>query len=127
MRWIEARTAYLIHELQLGEHGGGIGVRDAGRLEAALAQPRMVLDYEPDSDLARLAASYAHGIAKGHPFIDGNKRTAFVVAETFLNANGVILHADDAACIEKTLALAAGTLSEDEFADWLRANTALKE
>lgn len=128
MRWIGLKTAYLIHELQIEEHGGGgTGVRDPGRLEAALAQPCMVFDYEPDSDIARLAASYAHGIAKGHPFVDGNKRTAFVVAEAFLNLNGVLLGADDAACIEKTLGLAAGTLSEDEFAEWLRANTAPQE
>lgn len=124
MHWIGIRTVYIVHELQIEEHGGGQGVRDAGRVEAAVAHPQTIAHYEPDADIQTLAAAYAHGIAKGHPFVDGNKRTAFAIAETFLNINGIGLIATDDDCIEQMLALAAGTLSEDEFAEWLRANTA---
>ena len=92
-----------------------------------MARPRTIVDYEPDADLSRLAAAYAHGIAKGHPFVDGNKRTAFVVAETFLRANGTALDATDESCIEKMLALAAGELTEDGFAEWLRGVAAPNE
>lgn len=107
------------HAEQLAEHGGGEGVRDAGMLDSAMARPRNLAEYgEPD--VAALAASYAFGIARNHPFVDGNKRTAAVVSETFLMLNGYALHASDAEVVVAFVALAAGELSEDELADWFR-------
>ena len=103
----------------LPEHGGGEGVCDAGLLESALARPRQLASYgEPDAPA--LAAAYAFGIARNHPFVDGNKRTAAVVSETFLMLNGYRLGASDAELVVAFLALAAGELSEDELADWFR-------
>lgn len=107
------------HAEQLAEHGGGEGVRDAGMLDSAMARPRNLAEYgEPD--VAALAASYAFGIARNHPFVDGNKRTAAVVSETFLMLNGYALDASDAEVVVAFVALAAGELSEDELADWFR-------
>lgn len=107
------------HAEQLAEHGGGEGVRDAGMLDSAMARPRNLAEYgEPD--IAALAASYAFGIARNHPFVDGNKRTAAVVSETFLMLNGYALDASDAEVVVAFVALAAGELSEDELADWFR-------
>ena len=107
------------HAEQLAEHGGGEGVRDGGALESAMARPRNQAEYgEPD--ISALAASYAFGIARNHPFVDGNKRTAAVVCETFLMLNGHGLDANDAEIVVAFVALAAGELSEDELADWLR-------
>lgn len=107
------------HAEQLAEHGGGEGVRDAGMLESAMARPRNLVSYSAP-DLADLAAAYAYGIARNHPFVDGNKRTAAVVSETFLMLNGHRLAAGDAALVVAFLALAAGELSEAEMADWFR-------
>ena len=107
------------HAEQLAEHGGGEGVRDAGMLDSAMARPRNLAEYgEPD--VAALAASYAFGIARNHPFVDGNKRTAAVVSETFLMLNGYSLDATDADVVVAFVALAAGELSEEELADWFR-------
>lgn len=107
------------HAEQLAEHGGGEGLRDAGMLDSAMARPRNLAEYgEPD--VAALAASYAFGIARNHPFVDGNKRTAAVVSETFLMLNGYALDASDAEVVVAFVALAAGELSEDELADWFR-------
>lgn len=107
------------HAEQLAEHGGGEGVRDAGMLDSAMARPRNLAEYgEPD--VAALAASYAFGIARNHPFVDGNKRTAAVVSETFLMLNGYAVDASDAEVVVAFVALAAGELSEDELADWFR-------
>jgi len=117
--WIATEVAAAAHLEQIAEHGGGEGVRDAGLLASAMARPRNLADYgEPDA--ASLAAAYAFGIARNHPFVDGNKRTAAVVAETFLNLNGFVLTATDAELVVATLALAAGELSEEELADWFR-------
>lgn len=117
--WIGADVALAAHAEQLAEHGGGEGVRDAGALESAMARPRNLALYgEPDA--AALAAAYAFGIARDHPFVDGNKRTAAVVAETFLALNDHGLHATDAELVVAILALAAGDLTEDELAGWLR-------
>lgn len=121
--WVGADVALAAHAEQLAEHGGGEGVRDAGALESAMARPRNVARYgEPDA--AALAAAYAFGIARNHPFVDGNKRTAAVVAETFLVLNGHGLHATDAELVVAILALAAGELTEDELAGWLREHLA---
>ena len=121
--WVGVETALAIHEEQIGEHGGGEGVRDRGLLESAMARPRNAWGYGV-TDLCTLAAALGHGIARNHPFVDGNKRTAFVVVETFLILNGAELGASDAESVVAMLDLAAGEMTEDEFADWLRAHTA---
>ncbi|MDX9707429.1 MAG: type II toxin-antitoxin system death-on-curing family toxin [Azospira sp.] len=122
--WIEESVAWAIHEMQLTEHGGSTGVRDAGLLASALARPGQLHDYgEPPPDVFDLAAAYAFGIARNHPFIDGNKRTAYVCAELFLALNGWRLVEDDSVCVTRMLALAAGELSETDFAAWLRAGS----
>lgn len=107
------------HAEQLAEHGGGDGVRDAGALESAMARPLNLAGYG-DPDAADFAAAYAFGIARNHPFVDGNKRTAAVVSEAFLVLNGWTLAATDAELVVAFLALAAGELSEGEIADWFR-------
>lgn len=119
--WVTAAVAHAAHAEQLAEHGGGEGVRDNGLLESAMARPQNLLAYGAP-DAADLAAAYAYGIARNHPFIDGNKRTAAVVSETFLMLNGYTLAATDAELVVAFLALAAGELSEDELADWFRAH-----
>ena len=120
--WIGAAVIYAVHNQQLAEHGGSIGVRDEGLLESALARPQNLVAYgEPD--VHDLAAAYGYGIARNHPFIDGNKRTAFVAVELFLSLNGFNLTATDVDCVITMLALAAGELREEAFARWLRANT----
>lgn len=117
--WVAIDVAIAAHREQLAEHGGGDGVRDQTLLESAMARPQNLAAYgEPDA--AALAASYAYGIARNHPFVDGNKRTALVVSETFLVLNGFVLDATDAELVVTFLALAAGDLPEDALADWLR-------
>ena len=117
--WIATEVALAAHAEQLTEHGGGDGIRDAGMLDSAMARPRNLADYgEPD--VADLAAAYAYGIARNHPFVDGNKRTAAVISETFLMLNGQSLQATDAQLVVAFVALAAGELSEVELADWFR-------
>lgn len=117
--WVAPAVALAAHREQLAEHGGGDGVRDVGLLEGAMARPINLAAYG-DPDVAALAASYAFGIARNHPFVDGNKRTAAVVSETFLGLNGLLLDASDAEIVVTFLALAAGELSEEELADWFR-------
>lgn len=118
-RWVSVDLASTIHLEQLAEHGGGEGVRDAALLESAMARPQNLAAYgNPDS--AALAAAYAFGIARNHPFIDGNKRTAWVVARLFLAKNGVALSFSPVDATLTMLALAAGELGEEEFAAWLR-------
>lgn len=119
--WLNAQVLRAVHEEQLAEHGGGSGVRDEGLFESALGRPLNLAAYG-DPDVAALAAAYGFGLARNHPFVDGNKRTAFVAVELFLALNGWVLCADDAPCVLVTLALAAGDLSEDEFAHWLRTH-----
>lgn len=117
--WVLESVALAAHAEQLAEHGGADGIRDKGGLQSALARPRNLADYgEPD--VASLAAAYAFGIARNHPFTDGNKRTAAVVSETFLALNGHALSCTDAQMVVTFVALAAGELSEDELADWFR-------
>jgi death-on-curing protein len=120
--WIEPNVIWAVHEEQLAEHGGASGVRDAGLLESALARPRNLVSYgQPDA--ADLAAAYGFGLARNHPFIDGNKRTAFVAVELFLALNGWSLTIDDANCVLTMLSLAAGELSEAGFANWVRKHS----
>ena len=117
--WVATEVALAAHAEQLAEHGGGEGVRDQRLLESAMARPQNLAAYgEPDA--AALAAAYAFGIARNHPFVDGNKRTAAVVSETFLILNGHSLAASDAELVVAFLALAAGELSEEELAEWFR-------
>ena len=117
--WIEPAVILAIHEEQLADHGGPVGTRDAGLLASALGRPAHLEAYG-NPDAADLAAAYAFGIARNHPFLDGNKRTAFVAAELFLALNGHALLADDPDCVAHMLALAAGQLDEPSFAAWLR-------
>ena len=124
--WIGEAIAVALHDRQLAEHGGGTGVRDAGALESALARPVNRWAYGED-DWAKLAASYAFGIARNHPFVDGNKRSAFVVSLLFLARNGRRIAVERENGIETFLALAAGELSEDELADWFRRHLAENE
>ena len=119
--WIEESVVWAVHEAQLAEHGGSVGVRDAGLLTSALARPLNLVAYG-QPDVADCAAAYGFGIARNHPFIDGNKRTAFVCTELFLELNGYTLTANDVACVMTMLALAAGELDETGFADWLTKN-----
>lgn len=120
--WVDPRVLLAAHEEQLAEHGGAGGTRDLGLYESALARPRNLALYgEPDA--ADLAAAYGCGIARNHPFIDGNKRTALVAVELFLTLNGAVLAADDGECVVTLLAVAAGTLDEAAFAQWLRGHT----
>ncbi len=121
--WIEESVVWAVHEAQLAEHGGSAGVRDPGLLASALARPLNLAAYNGAADAAGLAAAYGFGIARNHPFIDGNKRTAFVCAELFLALNGYQLQAEDANCVSTMLALAAGEISEAEFAAWLRTHS----
>jgi death on curing protein len=121
--WVALEVAEAAHLEQLAEHGGGEGVRDARLLDSAMARAQNLAVYgEPDA--AALAAAYAFGIARNHPFVDGNKRTAAVVSETFLALNGYVLEATDAELVVAFLALAAGELSEHELADWFRLHIA---
>ena len=120
--WVDATTVAAIHDEQLAQHGGAGGVRDSGLLESALARPLNTAAYGKPS-VFELATAYAFGIAKNHPFIDGNKRTAYVVCELFLALNGWRLASTDADSVVTFLALAASEIDEDAFADWLRANS----
>jgi death-on-curing protein len=121
--WIARDEALAIHDRQLAEHGGGVGIRDKGAFESALARPINKWNYGED-DLASLAAAYAFGVARNHAFVDGNKRTAWVLARLFLALNHVNLRFTAAEAIEAMLALAAGELAEDEMADWFRRHLA---
>jgi death-on-curing protein len=121
--WIDAVVIRAIHEEQLSEHGGGMGTRDEGLLESALARPMQLAAYGAP-DVAALAAAYGYGLAKNHPFIDGNKRTAFVAVELFLALNGCALTANDTDCVMTMLAVAASDIDEDAFADWIRHHSA---
>ena len=121
IRWISKPLALAIHDRQLAEHGGGSGVRDDALLDSALSRAQQLHAYgEPPPDLADLAASLAYGLARNHPFVDGNKRTGFVAAELFLRLNGWVLTADDASCVLTMLAVAAGDITEEAYAAWLR-------
>lgn len=123
--WIDAAVIRAVHEEQLAEHGGAIGLRDENLLGSALARPEQLAAYgQPDA--AELAAAYGFGLARNHPFIDGNKRTAFVAVELFLALNGLRLDADDADCVLTLLAVAAGDLDEAAFAAWIRTHTSAR-
>jgi death-on-curing protein len=124
-RWLDGAVALALHDRQLAEHGGGGGIRDEGLLESALARP-LNLWASGEPDLASLAAAYAFGVARNHPFVDGNKRTAWVLARLFLALNGVALAYTPEDAIQAMLSLAAGELTEDQMADWFRQRVTAK-
>jgi death-on-curing protein len=118
--WIDPRIIVAIHAEQLAEHGGAPGVRDLGLLESALARPRQIASYRKSTDASALAAAYAFGIAKNHPFVDGNKRTAYVALRLFLILNGHDLDAPESERVMTLEALAGGQLTEKALAQWVR-------
>jgi death-on-curing protein len=119
--WLLDEAVRAIHQRQIAEHGGSSGVRDDGLLLSALARPQNLLAYgEQKADLAALAAAYAFGIVRNHPFVDGNKRTALVAARTFLLLNGLDLEASQEEKYLTFLQLAEGSISEEELAEWIR-------
>jgi death on curing protein len=123
--WLSRQTILAIHDEQLAEHGGAVGVRDEGLLESALARPLNRASYG-DPDMAELAALYAIAIARNHPFVDGNKRTAYVTLESFLELNGCEFPVSDRDAVIATLALASSAMSDDEFTAWVRNNTRVR-
>jgi death on curing protein len=123
-RWISRQALVFLHSESLAAHGGAGGLRDEGLLDSALARPRNRFLYEPEADLPGLAASYGFGLAKNHPFVDGNKRAAFHAVGLFLAINGLRLTADQVDAIHTIMKLAASQLSEEELAAWIRVHSA---
>ena len=120
--WIEERDALAIHDRLLAVHGGGQGLRDRGLLQSALARPRQHHAYAGSRDIIAMAALYTAGIVRNHPFVDGNKRTGFVIGVLFLELHGFDFNANEEDGAQAVLDLAAGTLDEGAYATWLRAN-----
>ena len=120
--WVLREVVLDLHEQSLAQFGGSAGIRDEGLLDSALARPQNLLAYGKPT-LFDLAASYGFGLVKNHPFIDGNKRTGFIVAVLFLELNGFRFHATEADATVRTLALAAGALTEGDYSAWLKANS----
>lgn len=119
-RWLSAVHVLHIHSDQVQAHGGSLGLRDRALLESALERPRNRFHYEPDADLAAVAAAYGFGISSNHPFIDGNKRVAFQAMYLFLGLNGFRIDAPEEEVVALVLSLANGALDELSLADWLR-------
>jgi death-on-curing protein len=122
--WLDEPEALAIHDRLLVLHGGASGVRDTALLSSALARPRQIEAYRADADLIDLAAAYTAGVVRNDPFIDGNKRTGFVLGVLFLELNGLRFIADEAPATQAVMGLAAGTLDQDGYTAFLRANTA---
>ena len=120
-KWINRAVLIAVHDMQLAEHGGGAGLRDNNLLESALAKPQNLAAYGAP-DAAALAAAYGYGISRNHAFVDGNKRCGLVAAELFLGLNGWQLLVTDSDCVLTMLAVAAGDITEEEFATWIRAH-----
>jgi death on curing protein len=120
--WINQRMIMAVHDEQLAEHGGSTGLRDEGLLQSALGRPQNAAAYNDDADICTLAAACAYGLAKNHPFIDGNKRTAAVAMELFIELNGYKLTSTNVEGVIIMLKLAGGDMSEDELVAWLRKN-----
>jgi death on curing protein len=118
--WLDRMVIDAIHDEQIREHGGLAGVRDENALESALARPRQKWQYDAKADIAALAAAYGFGLARNHPYRDGNKRIAFLALYTFLGVNGWDFNATEADVVTEIVALAAGHVSEDELAAWIR-------
>ncbi len=117
--WVMPELALAVHQLLIAEHGGSPGVRDRALLDSALARPRQKASYESGSTIFKLAAAYSYGIARNHPFVDGNKRVALTVAAVFLELNGFSLDAPEAEAVVVYRQLAAGDIDENRLADWL--------
>jgi len=124
--WIDERDALAIHDRLLALHGGATGVRDRDLLESALARPRQHHSYAKTSDVVEMAALYTAGIVRNHPFVDGNKRTGFVIGVLFLELHGFDFTASEADATQAVMALASGTLDEAAFTAWLRENAKRK-
>ena len=122
-RWVSRLVIEAVHFDLVRSHGGMPGIRDEDALESALARGRQHLAYEPSADLPALAAALGYGLARNHPFNDGNKRVAFVVMAVFLGLNGLELDAPEAEVVTMMLRLADGTLAEDELTAWVRTRT----
>src|SRR5208282_1217534 len=122
--WLETEAIIILHDEQLAEHGGSEGLRDRGLLESAVARARNLAAYEKSPDIAVLAAAYAYGIARTHPFVDGNKRAAWLSAATFLELNGFQIEVGQAEVVVVMEDLAKGELTEQDFAAWLREQLA---
>lgn len=120
--WIEVRDVLAIHDRLLAFHGGAAGLRDRGLLESALARPRQHHAYAGKPDIVEMAALYTAGIVRDHPFVDGNKRTGFVIGILFLELHGFDFKASEEDATQAVLALAGGSLDEASYAAWLRAN-----
>jgi death-on-curing protein len=120
--WLRKDVLLAVHERLLAEHGGSAGIRDEGLLDCALGLPQNLFAYGKPT-IFNLAASYAHGIVKDHPFVDGNKRTGFMAAYLFLGRNGYEFTADESDVVVKTLAIAEGKMNEEEIAAWLKENS----
>ena len=119
--WIKEELVIAIHARQIAEHGGSAGIRDKSLLQSALTRSQQLYAYgDPSPDMAALAASLAYGISKNHPFIDGNKRMAAVLCELFIVINGMGLEASDQEMLSVFMALAEGSLNENQLADWIR-------
>ena len=119
-QWLSRIVVDAIHNDQLREHGGLPGIRDESALESALARPQHIWHYKKSVDVATLAAAYSFGLARNHPYADGNKRIAFLAIVTFLGLKGRDFHATDVEVVTEMLALADGRLSEDELGEWIR-------
>lgn len=121
--WLPSTVVLAIHQMQIARFGGATGIRDRGLLESALARPQQLFHYGDRPTIPQLAAAYAFGIARNHPFVDGNKRTAFVAAAVFLEDNGWTVELEQVDVVLKILALAAGELPEADLAAWLEAGS----
>ena len=124
--WIEERDVLAIHDCVLALHGGGKGLRDLALLQSALARPRQHHAYADSPDIFEMAALYTAGVIRNHPFVDGNKRTGFVVGVLFLELNGFDFRANEEDATQAVMSLAAGVLGEGAYAAWLRANVRRK-
>jgi death-on-curing protein len=122
-KWLTLDIVLAIHDEQLAQFGGAEGLRDAGLLDSGLTRPVNRHHYDPDASLFELAAAYASGIVRNHPFVDGNKRTGLLAAHVFLHINGWHFDADQAEEVEMILALASGELEETELARWIERNS----
>ncbi len=119
IQWIDRRALLLLHEESLADHGGLSGFRDEGLFDSALIRPQQILNYEPDATLARLAAAYAFGITRNHPFSDGNKRAAYLALDMFCRLNGWAVRTSQLDVLNTMLALAAGDLTEEVLTAWI--------
>ena len=117
--WVSEKLVLVVHDMLLSEHGGLSGVRDAGLLKTALAKPQQLFSYQPESSLFELATAYSFGLAKYHPFVDGNKRIAFTIAAVFLELNGFTINAPEAEVVVFYEGLAAGNITEEALSKWL--------